>query len=455
MGILSDYLQARAERNDPEYAARMDHERKRNYALVQAAELANVLPGIIGQSPSDNTQVQQPQQAQQLQQPQQAQQPYVPHPRLQSFESEIHKAAQENGMTPQAVEQMVLQGMDQTPGKQPINPMAEKLQQQVFEPQQPVQSQQLNVPNGSKFLPNPLRGGAGILGQDMDPTRRAYLEAIKQMSASGDPDAVKQAMDMLSKMQESSMQDISRTALQKDLTETDLQPGTVARSNFVKQSLLKPASVTNIDMKTAGMHRMSDADKSDWSITDPGPYFLHPTEGPKPIGQSSQTDDQTKSYIYGSMAPEFHNVLSNLDGVDLKKLGALDITDKVPVVGDIINAMTNSSLSKETQLFGNAAMNFTAAINRRESGATVTPYEWSVAFKRFIPRYGDSPEMLAAKADNRKKEYELMLESGGVRGRQKLKELKDADTSLNTDKPSAKPPKGLDDLLPPGHTWAP
>lgn len=56
---------------------------------------------------------------------------------------------------------------------------------------------------------------------------------------------------------------------------------------------------------------------------------------------------------------------------------------------------------KERQSFEAAVNDFTAALLRKESGAAIGEQEMADARKRYIPEFGDTPEVLAQKAKNR------------------------------------------------------
>lgn len=69
--------------------------------------------------------------------------------------------------------------------------------------------------------------------------------------------------------------------------------------------------------------------------------------------------------------------------------------------------------SEERQVFDQATRNFINATLRRESGAAISPDEFTNANAQYIPQPGDSPEVLAAKTRNRRVVGEsLRLEAG-------------------------------------------
>ncbi len=73
--------------------------------------------------------------------------------------------------------------------------------------------------------------------------------------------------------------------------------------------------------------------------------------------------------------------------------------------------LQNETLKKANQ----AERNFVNATLRRESGAAISNSEFANAEKQYFPRYGDTPEVLAQKAQNRKRQIEgFRLESAGA-----------------------------------------
>jgi hypothetical protein len=63
----------------------------------------------------------------------------------------------------------------------------------------------------------------------------------------------------------------------------------------------------------------------------------------------------------------------------------------------LVKAFANKQLTPQQQAAINDAVNFAAAVNRKESGATLTESELQGTIARYIPVYGDSPETVAKK----------------------------------------------------------
>jgi hypothetical protein len=75
--------------------------------------------------------------------------------------------------------------------------------------------------------------------------------------------------------------------------------------------------------------------------------------------------------------------------------------------------MTNWMASGEGQKFNALAENFVTSILRKESGAAISESEWAMARRMYIPMPGDSPEVIAQKADNRKLAIEGLKVTAG------------------------------------------
>ena len=104
------------------------------------------------------------------------------------------------------------------------------------------------------------------------------------------------------------------------------------------------------------------------------------------------TEGQSKDLVYyqrGKQAQE------NLEGVGTALTGYGDtIKGNVPFVG-------NSLVSKDYQLANQAGREFLAAILRKDTGAAVTKQEFEIYGDMYLPRPGDTPEVLQQKKDAR------------------------------------------------------
>jgi hypothetical protein len=69
--------------------------------------------------------------------------------------------------------------------------------------------------------------------------------------------------------------------------------------------------------------------------------------------------------------------------------------------------------SPEVQSYMQSARNFINAVLRRESGAVISPTEFSEAKAQYLPLPGDTPENLAQKAANRAQVFSTMKRASG------------------------------------------
>jgi hypothetical protein len=92
----------------------------------------------------------------------------------------------------------------------------------------------------------------------------------------------------------------------------------------------------------------------------------------------------------------------------------------------VIGALANRQLTPQQQAALNDALNFAAAVNRKESGASLTESEIKGTMARYIPVYGDSPETIAKKRTARAEKLKSFR--FGLSGRP---ELEAADADLN------------------------
>ena len=304
---------------------------------------------------------------------------------------------------------------------------------------------------GSKFMQPGVTGGSGVLGQDMDPVRRAYLHTIQQLAQSENTMAVEMAAKLYEHMQEAHMKDIERTALGKDIALTNEVPGTASYDALVKRALIKPNNQTVINNGSDYLNNvMPDSEVASLGLpTGPGhPKYWRTKEGPKPIRSDSGTEAEAKAAFYAGNMKDAHSVINaTQNNVDHTKLGIKHIITDIPWAGEFISSnYANPQLTNEEQLFDNAVDQFVAGVNRSESGATVTPLEWQKARNRFIPGKGDKPEVIAQKAKNREIATRMMMESGGLLGQSQLEAF---DKSID----SAKKASPALPKLPEGWRW--
>lgn len=135
------------------------------------------------------------------------------------------------------------------------------------------------------------------------------------------------------------------------------------------------------------------------------------------------TEGQAKANIFGGRMTESDKVLRELEdkGVTNSGLmkntvqGALGLT---PFIGDKLSDAAGSVLNTVPVIGPNSAQqrveqarrDFINAVLRKESGAVISPQEFSNAERQYFPQPGDSKEVLEQKRRNRQLATQLMLQ---------------------------------------------
>jgi hypothetical protein len=117
--------------------------------------------------------------------------------------------------------------------------------------------------------------------------------------------------------------------------------------------------------------------------------------GPKAAADKPLNDSQSKALLFGSRMQAANKVLADLEksGVSASMPGS-----RTPIIGGIISAAQGAN----QQSLDQAKRDFMTAILRRESGASISPTEFDTADKQYFPQIGDSKQVIAQKAANRK-----------------------------------------------------
>jgi hypothetical protein len=130
-------------------------------------------------------------------------------------------------------------------------------------------------------------------------------------------------------------------------------------------------------------------------------YGTLPGEGP--LTAPNQNEGQANALIYGTRAQQAG---AQLD--DLAKR-----TDFTSASAALQGKAPNFAKSDDVQSFEQAKRNFLNAILRRESGATISPFEREDGDKQYFPVFGDGPEVLKQKAQNRATAIAGLLNASG------------------------------------------
>lgn len=110
------------------------------------------------------------------------------------------------------------------------------------------------------------------------------------------------------------------------------------------------------------------------------------------------TESQANAQLYSERMKEADKTLEDI-GTDYSPAGVnvAKSIENVPLVGWAANA----ALSDKSQQAGQAQRNFLNAVLRKESGAAISPSEFSNAQRQYFPQPGDSEAVIAQKKQNR------------------------------------------------------
>lgn len=113
------------------------------------------------------------------------------------------------------------------------------------------------------------------------------------------------------------------------------------------------------------------------------------------------TSDQAKVFGFAQRVSDANDTINS-------------IGDQFASVGNMISQFAPNALkSPERQQFDQAKLNFVNAVLRRESGAAISPAEFSSADKQYFPQPGDSSQVLLQKKTNREQVLQnLAIEAG-------------------------------------------
>lgn len=131
------------------------------------------------------------------------------------------------------------------------------------------------------------------------------------------------------------------------------------------------------------------------------------------VGKTAgMTESQGAATNYGMRMQEAHQLLSDLEKSGKTNTGLIKgvvggTVGLVPYLGDKLESATGSvfnalpgilgGLSPEQQQVANARINFITAVLRKESGASISPGEFTTAEKLYFPQPGDDEKAIAQK----------------------------------------------------------
>ena len=123
-----------------------------------------------------------------------------------------------------------------------------------------------------------------------------------------------------------------------------------------------------------------------------------PLQSSKPL-----TESQGKATTFATRAAEADEILNTIGQGGAVQPGLLKRAgESIPFVGAGVGSMLNVTQSPQQQQVEQAQRNFVNAILRQESGAAIGKDEFASAQAQYFPQPGDSAEVIAQKAANRR-----------------------------------------------------
>jgi hypothetical protein len=115
------------------------------------------------------------------------------------------------------------------------------------------------------------------------------------------------------------------------------------------------------------------------------------------------TEAQAKGTLFATRAAAADQVLNDIGQGGKVQPGILKRAgESLPFIGEGVGAMLNVTQSPQQQQVEQAQRDFVNAILRQESGASISPSEFANAQRQYFPQPGDSPQVIAQKAANRR-----------------------------------------------------
>ncbi len=121
---------------------------------------------------------------------------------------------------------------------------------------------------------------------------------------------------------------------------------------------------------------------------------------PLPI-QKPMTEQQGNSYLFGNRMVEAAKTIDQVMDTGWRPNLATEYGRDVPGA-NLVKGPQLQAIEQANRDFINASL-------RRESGAVISEAEFDNAYKQYLPRAGDSPEVLAQKKANRDRQAQLLL----------------------------------------------
>jgi hypothetical protein len=179
----------------------------------------------------------------------------------------------------------------------------------------------------------------------------------------------------------------------------------VAIGTLQEQSQNREQAAAEGPLRTAKLETDTAATKSETKRRDALlPYEIKKMQAE--AGGGKPTGDQSKAALFAKRMEQAESVFSALVDSGFERAG---------LAAGAQSLLPSGAQSGELQQQGQAERNFVNAVLRRESGAAISPKEFSNAEAQYFPRAGDSAETVEQKKQNRALAIDgLRAEAGNV-----------------------------------------
>ena len=194
-----------------------------------------------------------------------------------------------------------------------------------------------------------------------------------------------------------------KVTVHPDAKESDNSPQSVREYKYAKENGYEGSYqdfITGVkgskDIANANKQREAEGARMGLKGEDLQQYVLN---GKVQSAAEKQTEGQANAALYARRMAESDKILNDPRLTEAMMSRANIAKGSIPVFG-------NSMVPKEYQLADQAKRDFVNATLRRESGAAISQSEFDNANKQYFPQPGDSPDVIAQKAKNRKTSIE-------------------------------------------------
>lgn len=171
------------------------------------------------------------------------------------------------------------------------------------------------------------------------------------------------------------------------------------------------------------------------------------------LGGKALTESQGKATGFATRADEADQIINSVGEKGKIKPSALKAAaEQTPVIGGALGMGVNLvAPSSEQQQVEQAQRNFVNAVLRQESGASISESEFKNAQRQYFPQIGDSDEVIAQKAANRKTSIDALKVQAGP-GMQRMPKKQNAPQTIK-----ARNPQTNEEIISTdgGNTWQP